>query len=93
MFVMFLFSDKEEEEEEEKQRFDRVKNKETRFSFFLLVKSILPETASILESRLLPPSEQQLCLLRKILAAGMVDRLAKYVLISPRKLFSTLFVV
>ncbi|CAF3964301.1 unnamed protein product, partial [Adineta steineri] len=42
-----------------------------------IVKSILPETASILDSRLLPPTEQQICLLRKILAAGMVDRLAK----------------
>ncbi|CAF3503121.1 unnamed protein product [Rotaria sp. Silwood1] len=42
-----------------------------------IVKSILPETASILDARLLPPSEQQICLLRKVLAAGMVDRLAK----------------
>jgi hypothetical protein len=42
-----------------------------------VVKSILPETTSILDSRLLPPSEQQICLLRKVLAAGMVDRLAK----------------
>lgn len=44
---------------------------------FLSVKSIIPETTSILDSRLLPPSEQQICLLRKVLAAGMVDRLAK----------------
>ncbi|CAF3590338.1 unnamed protein product, partial [Rotaria sp. Silwood2] len=40
-------------------------------------KSILPETTSILDARLLPPSEQQICLLRKVIAAGMVDRLAK----------------
>ncbi|CAF3528856.1 unnamed protein product [Rotaria socialis] len=42
-----------------------------------IVKSILPETATVLDARLLPPSEQQICLLRKVLAAGMVDRLAK----------------
>lgn len=42
-----------------------------------IVKSILPETAGILDARLTPPNEQEICLLRKILAAGMVDRLAK----------------
>lgn len=31
----------------------------------------------MLDARLLPPSEQQIFLLRKVLAAGMVDRLAK----------------
>ena len=41
------------------------------------VKSVVPETAALLDARLLPPSEQQLFLLRKVLAAGMVDRLAK----------------
>jgi hypothetical protein len=41
------------------------------------VKSILPETKSILDVQLLPPNEQQIHLLRKVLAAGMVDRLAK----------------
>ncbi|UJR14756.1 hypothetical protein I4U23_001746 [Adineta vaga] len=42
-----------------------------------IVKTILPETATILDARLVPPNEQQICLLRKVLAAGMVDRLAK----------------
>lgn len=51
---------------------------------FFSVKSILPETTSVLDARILPPNEQQLCLLRKILAAGMVDRLAKYVPILQR---------
>jgi hypothetical protein len=64
---MFLFSTKERKKEK------TIKS----IIFFILVKSILPETKSILDSRLLPPSEQQICLLRKILAAGMVDRLAK----------------
>ncbi len=41
------------------------------------MKSIVPETVSMLDARLLPPTEQQIYLLRKVLAAGMVDRLAK----------------
>ncbi|CAF3981781.1 unnamed protein product, partial [Rotaria sp. Silwood1] len=34
-------------------------------------------TTSILDACLLSSSEQQICLLRKVLAAGMVDRVAK----------------
>ncbi|CAF0856362.1 unnamed protein product [Adineta ricciae] len=42
-----------------------------------IVKTILPDIAAILDAPLVPPNEQQICLLRKVLAAGMVDRLAK----------------
>lgn len=47
------------------------------FLFFSPVKSIVPSTASMLDAPILPPTEHQLFLLRKVLAAGMVDRLAK----------------